>query len=325
MKLSDAPEQRLNDGWTYCELISSQQTGQQLLTYLSQRYPHSSAEDWSQRIAVGQVRLNGQTANDQSVLIAGMTLSWQRPPWVEPEAPCRFELIYEDDSLLAANKPAGLPTLPGANFLQATLLHLVQQHAPDAVPLHRLGRWTSGLVLCAKTVDARRDLLRQWSAHQVGKHYRALISGTPAWQRLTITTPIGPVPHPLLGTIHAASPDGKPALSEVSVLEQRDNCSLCDVLISTGRPHQIRIHLASAGYPLLGDPLYGCGGLPLAGSTALPGDPGYLLHAATLQFRHPDNGELLALHAPPPQQLALTAELTPDRPDSCAQRRNKAQ
>lgn len=307
MKHADATQQRLNEGWTYSELIGPQQAGQQLLAYLSQRYPHSTATSWSERIAAGLVRLDGQPASDQSLLVAGMTLSWQRPPWVEPEAPCHFELIYEDAALLAVNKPAGLPTLPGANFLQATLLHLVQQHTPDAVPLHRLGRWTSGLVLCAKTASARRSLLLQWSTRQVGKRYRALISGTPTWQRLTITTPIGPVTHPLLGTIHAASPEGKPALSEVFLLEHRQHCSLCDVLISTGRPHQIRIHLASAGHPLLGDPLYGIGGLPLSDSVALPGDPGYLLHAASLQFRHPETGETLELQAPPPQQLTLLA------------------
>ncbi len=304
------PIQRQNDGWRYEELIGPQQAGQQLLSYLSQHYPHTSAQDWSERIAAGQVRLNGRTASDQSLLVSGMQLSWQRPPWIEPEAPCYFALIYEDAALLAVNKPAGLPTLPGAGFLQATLLHLVQQHTPDAVPLHRLGRWTSGLVLCAKTTDARRNLLRQWSARQVGKRYRALISGTPGWQRLVIETPIGPVPHPLLGTIHAASPDGKPALSEVSVLERRGDCSLCDVLISTGRPHQIRIHLASVGHPLLGDPLYGNGGLPLNNTNALPGDPGYLLHAASLQFRHPDNDETIELQAPPPQQLVLPSDQT---------------
>jgi len=249
------------------------------------------------------VLLDGSIAQVDQVVFAGQELVWQRPAWDEPDAPRWFDLLYEDHDLLAVGKPAGLPTLPGANFLESTLLYLVQQHYPDAVPLHRLGRWTSGLVLWARTPLARRELLRQWSGRQVGKRYRALVSGSPDWEKREIETPIGPVAHPLLGTLHAATPHGKPARSEVTVLERRDGCCLCDVRISTGRPHQIRIHLAAAGHPLLGDPLYQSGGLPAPDSRALPGDPGYQLHSAELCFRHPTSRQPLLLECPPPPLL----------------------
>lgn len=295
-----------NQGCDYRAIIAPELHGQWLLDYLSRQYPHSSTEQWAANISAGLVLLDGVAAEGNPQLHAGQELLWQRPPWAEPAAPRWFDIVYEDDDLLAVGKPAGLPTLPGANFLESTLLFLVQQQFRQAVPLHRLGRWTSGLVLCAKTSNARRELLRQWSARQVGKRYRALISGSPVWDELAIDTPIGPVAHPLLGTLHAASPHGKPARSEVTVLERRNGCCLCDVAIDTGRPHQIRIHLASVGYPLLGDPLYRAGGLPAPASSVVPGDPGYQLHSAALSFRHPATNEPTVIECPPP--LALRTE-----------------
>ncbi len=147
--------------------------------------------------------------------------------------------------------------------------------------------------------------MRQWSGKEVDKRYRALATGLPAWDEMTIETPIGPVPHALLGSIHAAAPQGKPSLSRVSVLERRTGSFLCDVRIATGRPHQIRIHLAAAGHPLVGDPLYGAGGLPLRDTRAVPGDPGYHLHAAELRFRHPASGRGIVIEQEPPALLRV--------------------
>jgi 23S rRNA pseudouridine1911/1915/1917 synthase len=251
------------------------------------------------------VLIDSLPANTESVLRKGSDLAWQRPPWIEPDAPCTFLLLYEDDDLLAVAKPAGLPTLPGSNFLTSTLLHLVRAYTPDATPVHRLGRWTSGIVLCARNQKARAALMRQWSEKEVGKRYRALASGVPARDELTITAPIGRVPHVLLGSIHAAAPYGKPSLSQVVVLERRMDSFLCDVRIATGRPHQIRIHLAAAGHPLVGDPLYGVGGIPLQDTRAVPGDPGYHLHAAELSFKHPATGQEVMIECEPPAVLQV--------------------
>jgi 23S rRNA pseudouridine1911/1915/1917 synthase len=179
---------------------------------------------------------------------------------------------------------------------------------PDAAPLHRLGRWTSGLVLCARTRQARAALIGQWATHRVSKRYRALADGVPAWDERVIDTPIGPVPHAVLGTIHAAAPDGKPSLSRVEMLERRTDAFLCDVHIATGRPHQIRIHLAAAGHPLVGDPLYRNGGRPEPGTRALPGDPGYHLHAAELRFPHPRGGREVTIACEPPPLLRVAGE-----------------
>jgi 23S rRNA pseudouridine1911/1915/1917 synthase len=299
---------RLNQGCEYRELIGPAAEARTLLAYLSQRYGHSSATEWAERIASGHVLIDDQPAHSESVLRRGCELVWQRPPWTEPDAPRSFTVLYEDEDVLAVDKPAGLPTLPGAQFLQTTLLYLVRAYAPDAAPLHRLGRWTSGLVLCARNHDARRELMRQWSANKVAKRYRALASGLPDQDEMVISAPIGPMPHPLLGSLHAASSEGKPSLSQVIVLERRANSFLCDVRIATGRPHQIRIHLAAAGHPLVGDPLYGAGGLFAPDTHALPGDPGYLLHSAELGFRHPGTGREVVIECEPPSLLRLAID-----------------
>jgi 23S rRNA pseudouridine1911/1915/1917 synthase len=294
---------RLNEGCEYREQLGPEAEGLTVLEYLSQRYGHSSVKEWTERIESGHVLIDSLPVHSGSVLQRGGELVWKRPPWIEPEAPTSFSVLYEDEDLLAVAKPAGLPTLPGANFLQTTLLHLVRAYAPDAAPLHRLGRWTSGVVLCARNHQSAKELMLQWSTNRVGKRYRALASGLPGWDEMTISTAIGPVPHGLLGSIHAATPNGKPSLSRVTVLERRTDSFLCDVRIETGRPHQIRIHLASAGHPLAGDPLYVAGGLPASDARALPGDPGYHLHSAELSFRHPCTGRELVIQCKPPQLL----------------------
>jgi 23S rRNA pseudouridine1911/1915/1917 synthase len=300
-----AESRRLNEGFEYRERIGVEADGRTVLDYLSRRYDHSSTRDWAERIAAGHVRIDSMPAHAESVLQRGRELVWQRPPWIEPDAPLSFSVLYEDEDLLAVAKPAGLPTLPGANFLQATLWYLVRAYAPDAAPLHRLGRWTSGLVLCARNRQSRTNMMRQWSANKVGKRYRALAGGIPALDEMTISTPIGTVPHALLGSIHAADVQGKHSLSRVSVLERRTDSFLCDVRITTGRPHQIRIHLAAAGHPLAGDPLYGAGGIPAPDTHALPGDPGYHLHAAELNVLHPGTGRELVIECEPPELLRL--------------------
>lgn len=297
----------INDGCEYREQFGVEAHGQTLLAYLSARYRHSTAAEWAARIASGDVLLDEQPALSDSVLRRGGTLLWRRPPWVEPDAPRTFSILYEDDDLLAVDKPAGLPTLPGGNFLQATLLHLVQVYAPNAAPVHRLGRWTSGLVLCARNPQAGTRLMKQWTEKTVGKRYRALAGGLPEWNEITITAPIGPVPHDLLGSLHAASVRGKPAKSHVVVLERRKDACLCDVRIETGRAHQIRIHLAVTGHPLLGDPLYGVGGVPAPDSRAVPGDPGYHLHSAELSFHHPRTGDELVIMCEPPPLLSTAS------------------
>lgn len=293
----------LNDGHTYREQIDVDAAGRSVLDHLVTRYAHSSRQTWAERLARGEVHLEGVPADGSETLRAGARLTWTRPPWEEPDVPTDYVVLHHDDDLLAVNKPSGLPTLHGGGFLRHTLTHLVRERHPGAVPLHRLGRATSGLVLFALTPHAASSLARDWRTRDVGKHYLALASGVATRDVYEIGVPIGPVHHPRLGTVHAASEHGKPASSVARVAWRDQDRTVFDVEIHTGRPHQIRIHLAAIGHPLVGDGLYAPGGRPRTDDPALPGDSGYLLHAERLVLRHPSTLVTMELVAPPPPEL----------------------
>lgn len=293
----------LNGGYAYREQVRADGAGVGLLGYLSRKYRHSSFETWRERLEKGELFLDGAPVQCDCVLKAGQWLAWHRPPWDEPEVPLSYAVLYEDEDILAVDKPRGLPTVPAGGFLDHTLFAQVRKSYPEAGPLHRLGRGTSGIVLFARTFSARSVLSRAFRNRAVLKVYRTLVQGHPVEDRFRVDSPIGPVPHPRLGTIHAASSEGKRALSRVLVLERREAYSLVEVTIETGRPHQIRIHMAVAGHPLVGDPLYTVGGRLRGQGTALPGDPGYRLHACRVSLPHPSTGKVLSIFSPLPPEL----------------------
>jgi 23S rRNA pseudouridine1911/1915/1917 synthase len=230
--------------------------------------------------------------------------------------------LFDDGDLVVFNKPSGLPVLPAGGFLQHTVLGQLARVARGARPVHRLGRFTSGLLVCARSRQARAWLsaqLRDSTAAAAGsgsgpqKVYRALLSPPlpgsallqlAVGQALPLDTPIGRQPHGRLGSLWCAAAPGDgaalPARSLLTLLEPRADGWLVQVAIATGRPHQIRIHVAAAGAPLLGDPLYGPGGV--ARAEALPGDGGYQLHAHRLSLSPPD-GQGFSLEAPLPPLL----------------------
>jgi 23S rRNA pseudouridine1911/1915/1917 synthase len=303
----------VNGGFDYAERIDLRGAGATVLVYLAGRYQHSREETWRARIEAGEVCVNGATAAALHRLRAGDRLVWRRPPWEEPTVPLAFAILYRDGDLLAVAKPRGLPSIPNGGFLEHTLLHLVRRHEPEATPLHRLGRGTSGLLLFARSERARRSVSAAWREGRVEKEYRALVAGTPAAREFSVDVPIGPVPHPRLGTVHGASPIGRPALTHVRCLgaTRADGSTLVAVQIPTGRPHQIRIHLAAAGHPLVGDPLYGIGGIPRE-RPALPGDAGYRLHSLRLVVPHPSTGHPFELTCAPPPELREEVEVSPE-------------
>ena len=255
----------LNRGYAYTTIIGGKHRGQTLLSHLASLYPHSTPQAWQQKLNNGEVTLNGTTATGGESVTSGQTLVWNRPAWTEPDSPQHFEVLFDDPHLLAVNKPSGLPTLPGGGFMENTLLRLVQKQFPSANPVHRLGRGTSGIVLFAKTPQAAAHLCANWNTPKVQKIYRALAQNIAEHDAYEILTPIGLVPHPRLGQVWAAKPDGKPSKSLAKVIARRASntagtktgTTTFEVSLHSGRPHQIRIHLASIGHPLVGDPLYG--------------------------------------------------------------------
>ena len=295
----------LNRGYAYTTIISSKYHGQTLLSHLASLYPHSTPQAWQQKLNNGEVTLNGVTATGSESVTLGQTLVWNRPPWIEPDSPQHFEVLFEDPHLLAVNKPSGLPTLPGGGFMENTLLRLVQKQTPNANPVHRLGRATTGIVLFAKTPQAASNLFANWNTPKIQKIYRALAQNIAQHDAYEILTPIGLVPHPLIGSVWAANPSGKPSKSLAKVISRTTSTTTFEVSLNSGRPHQIRIHLASIGHPLVGDPLYGLTGQPLENLPGLPGDGGYFLHAQFLKFHHPITGEQINLEAALPSGFSL--------------------
>ena len=192
-----------NDGFTYRERVGSVSAGTTVLAHLCARYRHSTPAAWSSRIEAGEVLVDAKRAGVAQALSIGQELSWTRPPWTEPEAPLDYAVLHADDDVMAVAKPAGLPTLPGAGFLRSTLLHQVRRDAPEATAVHRLGRWTSGVVLFARSPSARAELARQMQGardrqalsrsrlrrSRVGRASRSTVrSGvcrTPGWERST--------------------------------------------------------------------------------------------------------------------------------------------
>ncbi len=300
-----------NNGYTYPDHITGRDHGLSVADFYSRRYPHSGGETWRQRILAGQVTLNGRPAGPDEALTRGDRLAYHRPPWDEPEAPLEFGVLFEDEDVLVLAKPSGLPVLPGGMFLENTLLRLARRRfGVSCSPLHRLGRGTSGAILFARSAGAARPLAAAMRERRILKVYLALALGLVKPDAFTVEAPIGPVPHRLPSSVHAYRPDGRPSTSHVRVLRRFPdrNASLLEVTIPTGRPHQIRIHLAYAGFPLAGDPLYLPGGLPRPEVeddefAATPGRTGYLLHSWKVRFPHPRTGAAVEVVSPPPRAV----------------------
>jgi 23S rRNA pseudouridine1911/1915/1917 synthase len=300
-----------NDGYDYPDRVARSEAGLSALSFYARRYRHSTEAEWREKIGRGEVTINGRPASVDDLLSAGDLLVYHRPPWDEPDAPTDFGVLLEDKDVLVLAKPSGLPVLPGGFFLETTLLYQVRRRFGQACsPLHRLGRGTSGAILFTRNHDAARSLAKAMFERRILKIYLALASGTSMPDALTIDAPIGPVPHTVPATVNAFRPGGRPSTSRVRVLRRfpHDNASLVEVTIPTGRPHQIRIHLAYAGFPLVGDPLYLPGGLPRSDGlddewAKTPGATGYLLHSWKIGFPHPTRGENVEVVCPTPAPL----------------------
>ena len=233
---------------------------------------------------------NGEPLSGDMQLVGGDDICWKRPPWLEEAIPDEWDTIHDDGDLLVINKPSGLPVMPGGGFLEHTLTALLA--STGAKPVHRLGRFTSGLQVCARTAATRAALSKQFRpqsrCQKVYQTWAHRVAGLEPGQSLVVNTDVVERQHPLLGWIWGPEPWGKEPtrkrLTAHSTLRLLDRCAVGDrleVTIRTGRPHQIRIHLAQLGSPLLGDPLY-LFNREISG-TATPGDPGYRLHAWRLE------------------------------------------
>jgi 23S rRNA pseudouridine1911/1915/1917 synthase len=289
-----------NRGFVYRARVTADAAGQSVLAFHVSRFRHSDEARWRDAIAEGRVLVNGRCVPPDEPLAAGDELEFHRPPWQEPEAPESFGVAFEDEHVLVVEKPPGLQVLPAGPFSERTLLALVRASdatRATAAPAHRLGRGTSGLMVFGKTELSRAELARQFRELVPVKTYLAWVAGAVLPDSFVATQPIARMAHGPL-SIHVAAETGRASRTRVRVLRREAERMLVAAQPITGRPDQIRIHLAAAGAPIVGDPLFGPGGTPK--SDATPGAGGYLLHAAALSFPHPATGVRIKLRSQPP-------------------------
>ncbi len=245
---------------------------------------------------------------------AGETVMIIRPPMDEPPTPQFYKVLYEDEDVLVVDKPSGLPMHPTATYHRNTLSHLLAEDFGDHPPqfAHRLDRETSGIVVCAKHRAGEIEMKKAFERREVGKRYLAIVRGDLQPSEGTIDAPMASAdegPHVCM----AVHEDGVPAVTEYRVLERKPGAALIDLHPETGRQHQLRVHLAHRGCPIIGDKLYGPDrhqpflDLIEEGWTDATlkrlGHPRHALHAAHLEILHPRTGALLSVDAPLPWDL----------------------
>ena len=287
--------------------------GLRLDAALAKMLPDYSRNRIASWIKDGEVRCNEQIALPKTKLIGGEYLQVNIQPSQEtqaytPEA-MPLDIVYEDDSVLVLNKPAGLVVHPAAGNWTGTLLNGLLAHAPELsqVPragiVHRLDKDTSGLMVVAKTLPAQNHLVQQLQSRSVKRIYRAIADGIVPFDG-KIETQIGRDPHNRL-KMAVVKFGGKEAITHVKVLERYQAHSYIECRLETGRTHQIRVHLREARHPLAGDPVYGnprhpCSPEVKAEVKALARQA---LHAYRLTFVHPQSGETLSFEAPMPADM----------------------
>jgi 23S rRNA pseudouridine1911/1915/1917 synthase len=271
------------------------------------------------------VTVDGRRRKPSYRLRSGEAVAVEVPPPVPlalvPE-PIPLDIVYEDRALLVVDKPAGLVVHPGAGHGSGTLVHALLAHCGPALSgiggvrrpgiVHRLDRGTSGLLVVAKTDAAHLGLARQLKARSVERRYLALVRGAVSRREGTVEAAIGRDPHDRLRMAVRPPGQGRPALTRYRVLERFTApvpLTFLAVQLATGRTHQIRVHLASLGFPVLGDRTYRRRGAPPLGpelGARVEALGGLALHAGVLGFRHPETGEPLRFEAPlPPPFEAL--------------------
>ncbi len=272
----------------------------QALAILLPEYSRNRLAQW---VRAGRVTLDGRTALPRQKVREGDRIRVLAAP--EPAETAHraeaipLDVVFEDDALLVLDKSAGLVVHPGSGNWQGTLLNALLAHAPAlaGIPragiVHRLDKDTSGLLVVAKTLPAQTDLVRQLQARTVRREYLAVARGRVA-RNGKVDAPIGR--HPVARTKMAVTSRGKQAVTHYEVLERYAQATLLRCRLETGRTHQIRVHLASLGHPLIGDPAYGRRGREIP-------FPRQALHAERLGLIHPRSGKPMQWEAAPPSDL----------------------
>jgi 23S rRNA pseudouridine1911/1915/1917 synthase len=284
--------------------------GARLDRWLAVALPALSRAKIQALIDAGRVRADGRMRKASHRVSAGERIEVEIPPAppeeLEPEA-IALAVVHEDDQVLVLDKPAGMVVHPGAGHTRGTLAAAVLAHAPATAGIggprrpgvvHRLDKDTSGLLVVAKTPLAYESLTRQLGTRSVRRVYLAVVHGRLAGGGGIVDKPLGRDPRDRTRMAVRPAGQGRRAVTRWRVLERFADFTLVEARLETGRTHQIRVHLASLGHPVAGDPVYG--GRRRVVPVAIDG---LALHAAALGFVHPVTQERIEFASPPPPRL----------------------
>ncbi len=272
-------------------------------------------------LAEGLIDVNGRRVKPSYLVRPRDCITIRHPPPTRlamPAEPIPLTVVYEDDDLLVIDKPAGLVVHPAPGHASGTLVNALLHHCRDLAGIggkerpgivHRLDKDTSGLLVAAKHDTAHSGLMRQFKVHSIARRYLAIVAGDIRPRKGTIDVAIGRDVWERK-KISPRSTNLKRAVSHYETVERFGCATLVAVTLETGRTHQIRVHLAHQGYPVLGDPVYG--GRRAASRPDLP-VARQMLHAQHLGFLHPVTGRPMAFSAPLPEDMEAVRRTLADR------------
>lgn len=301
-------------------VVDGDHVGRRLDSFIASQFPEISRTRASRLIRKGFVHLDGEIAKSSAIVSEGDRVTVEIPPPVKPSAKPQsidLDVIFEDEDIIVVDKPAGMVVHPAAGHPDGTLVNALLAHCGDlsgiggelkAGIVHRLDIGTSGAIVAAKNDAAHRSLADQFKARGVTKVYRALVYGAMRTDSGRFDAPLGrSLGHRKRFSSHTKK--ARVALTEWNVIERFGKYfTWLEILLRTGRTHQIRVHFAESGHPLVGDPLYGgrrkIVRLPQgAAREAIAGIGHPILHALRLGFEHPRSGERVEFDAPIPRDI----------------------
>lgn len=290
--------------------LNQNNVSQRLDIWLSNQIPDLSRSRVQTLISQGNVKVNDETCTSKKISVKTgdrihLTLPETQPTSLQPES-IPLDILYEDDSLIIINKPAGLVVHPAAGHPDGTLVNALLAHCPlSAIGgvqrpgiVHRLDKDTTGAIAIAKTDIAHQHIQAQLKTKTARREYLGIVYGIPNAETGTVDLPIGrhPTDRRKMGIVPVEK-GGREAITHWQIKERIGNYSLIHYQLETGRTHQIRVHTAEIKHPIIGDPMYSSNrsiGVNLTGQA---------LHAWRLQLEHPISGELIEAIAPLPDQF----------------------
>ena len=281
-----------------------------LLQFLVRRFRYHDDRVWQDHISHQRLWINDKLGHANQILKNGQKVTYLRPDYLEPDVDRRFEIVYEDDAFIAVNKSGNLPTSPSGKYFKNTLAQILakEMNWNKVYTLHRLDRETSGLLLFAKTQEVAQLMAEKIRKREIEKEYIAIVHArTPLEDSFFVSVPIGRSKHSAIRIKQAVIPNGKMSQTSFEKVAQDANYAQLKVKPLTGRTHQIRVHCAYLGLPILGDKLYSLqeqdfikwinDGDDYLTQQTLPSCR-QMLHASQLTLQHPITQQKLVLYAP---------------------------